>query len=168
MSYGAVAQTVDTGFIGPDPQRAARILHQIADPDVGGSGRNDVFKGSKADAVEADQTGLGAEPQISVAGLEDRKNRGFRQALLHLPDSMHVLRQGSIRIEPVGRNRRQQQQVSSQSHAYVTILAQTEFSRYKRMTNRTGDMLAAVAYAVRECLKTDADAGRDLGLPERA
>ena len=53
-------------------------------------------------AVEADQAALGAEPDVAVAGLENRLDRVLGQAVVGLPDLVGVLGDRLGRIEAGG------------------------------------------------------------------
>ncbi len=58
----------------------------------------------EAHAVEADEALLGAEPEVTVARLDDGANRVLRKALLGRPDAVPVLRRGEPGVE--GKDRR--------------------------------------------------------------
>lgn len=82
----AVAIPRQTGA-GANPQGAVGILMKRRDP-VGGKTRGvgDV-EGREGDAIEADQAGIGrADPQVAVAGLQERPHHVLRQAIPGGPD----------------------------------------------------------------------------------
>jgi hypothetical protein len=75
----------------PNPQPACAILVKRGDPfaleSSGIAGREH----RDPDAIEADQPAERAQPEIAVTGLDDRRDRVLRQALLSRPDRLDVL-----------------------------------------------------------------------------
>ena len=97
-----VPHSNQAGVIGADPQAALLVFQQLRDPDVDHRHAVDFLDRREPDAVELHQRGLRAEPEVAIVGLHDRVDRGLRQSLLHLPDSMDVLGERSRRVERVG------------------------------------------------------------------
>ena len=100
-SRDSVLQLDQAGLSGADPQRVLIVFHQVRDPHVGAGHAVHFIDRREADAVELHQAGLRAEPQIAVVGLDDRIDPRLRQALLHLPDPVDVLRERPRGIERV-------------------------------------------------------------------
>src|SRR5437016_13026777 len=73
------------GFVA-DPERALVCFVQGGYTAVPQTGRVARIKNDDARAIEAQQTCVSAEPQISVAGLDDRSDRVLFQAVFALPD----------------------------------------------------------------------------------
>ena len=76
----------------PDPRRIAHA-HLSAGIPPQSANRE------KTNAVEADEAGWRAQPQVTVLGLQDRKNRGLRQPLRNLPYAMKCLRDRTARLQ---------------------------------------------------------------------
>ena len=81
----------------------------------------------EAHAVELHQSGLGAEPEVPVVGLDDRIDPRIRQTLLHLPDAVNRLCERPRGIEGVGmlrqRNERQHDRnAQPRDHSHLSIM----------------------------------------------
>jgi hypothetical protein len=96
-----VLQLDQADLVRADPQCTLPVLHESGDPDVGHRHAAEFVDARETDAVELDQAGLSAQPQISIASLRDRIDRRLWQALLCLPDAMDVLGERSRGIERV-------------------------------------------------------------------
>jgi hypothetical protein len=94
----------------PDPKAAGSIFVQRLDVAVCEAARISLVENGETHAVEPDEPALGAEPDVAVAGLEDRLNRVLRKAVLGSPDLMRVLRDRLVRVERRGAARRQEEQ----------------------------------------------------------
>ena len=100
----------------------------MRDPHVAARDAVGFINRGEAHAVELHQSRLGAEPEVTVVGLDDRIDPRIGQTLLHLPDAMNRLRQRPRGIEGVGllrkRNERQHDrdaQPRNQSHLSIMI-----------------------------------------------
>ncbi len=75
----------------PDPEAPLPVLHERGDPAVGKLGGVARVEDVEAGAVEAGETGLGAEPEEVVAGLADGVDRVLGQAVVGGPEPGRVL-----------------------------------------------------------------------------
>src|SRR5262249_7668756 len=96
---GAAAQQP---FGRSDPERAVAPLAEGANPVVADRGAVAGIEDREANAVESDEALLGAEPQVTVAGLEDRVHRVLREAGVAVPDVAAVLGERGAGVQAAG------------------------------------------------------------------
>ncbi len=91
-----------TCVVGADPKGVLRIFEDVPYPNIAGSVWIEGIEIDKTHSVETDQPGLRAEIKIAVRALTDRAYGRLRQPLLGLPYPVHVLSEGSVRIQAPG------------------------------------------------------------------
>ena len=90
--------------VGPDPQGAFPVLQQGLDA-VAPQGARRHVEDREADAVEAHETAVGPEPEVSVAGLDDGGDGVLGKLVGGGPDVEAVLGEGLPGVETQGRGR---------------------------------------------------------------
>ena len=89
---GAVLQTDEPAGGGADPQAAVRVFQEGRDAAVAKRRRIRAAENREADAVEPRQAAPRAQPEVSVAGLNEGTDRILRQAVARQPHVQAVLR----------------------------------------------------------------------------
>ena len=78
---------------GADPEGAGAVFRQAADEPAWHCRRICWVEDAEVDAVKADETGLGAEPEEAVARLQDGADGVLRQPRVALPGLLAVVRE---------------------------------------------------------------------------
>jgi len=94
----------------PVPPKRRVVEESACDQVAADRGRVATIEDDEAHAVEAGEALLGADPQVTVAGLRDRQRRVLRQTIGDLPRVEHVLRGRLERAERQGGGRRERRQ----------------------------------------------------------
>jgi hypothetical protein len=98
LSHCAITEANETGIVSSDPQASLRVLHDSPDPD-GVENSFGTGNSREPDAVEAHQTGVRTEPEVSIAGLTQRIDLHIRESLFRLPGPAEILREFAMGIE---------------------------------------------------------------------
>jgi hypothetical protein len=86
------------GALQHDPQIPFRVRHQSLNRTNGEGTRDRKLEKLEVQAIEANQTLLGTDPQVPVGGLCDRRNRSPGKSFVAPPPVSNVLGDRAVRI----------------------------------------------------------------------